>query len=138
MTLQNADTDYAPTAPARLATRLAFFAAGFSMACCAPLFPFFKENVGADKAEFGLLLLCLGLGSLIAMPATGVMAARGGARPLILLSGYGLVAMLPLLALAGSPWALGAGLFVFGACLGTIDVAMNIMARKWRALRAAP
>lgn len=118
--------DYVETASARLATRLAFFAAGFSIACCAPLFPFFKENVSADKAQFGVLLLCLGLGSLIAMPVTGMMAARRGARTLILLGGFGLVILLPLMSLAESPWALGAALFVFGASLGTIDVAMNV------------
>lgn len=118
--------DLVDVAPARVATRLAFFAAGFVMACCAPLFPFFKANVGADKAEFGILLLCLGLGSIVAMPATGAMAARRGARPLILWGGFGLIATLPFLALAGSPMVLGAGLFVFGASLGTIDVAMNV------------
>ena len=95
---------YAETASARWATRLAFLAAGFVMACCAPLFPFFKDNVAADKAQFGILLLCLGLGSIIAMPATGVLAARRGARPLILLGGFGLVIMLPFLALATAPW----------------------------------
>lgn len=117
---------YKQTAPARLATRLAFFAAGFVMACCAPLFPFLKANVGADKAEFGLLLLCLGLGSILAMPITGVMAARKGSRPLIMAGGCVLICVLPLLALAGSPLQLGLGLFVFGAALGTIDVAMNV------------
>ncbi|GAA6161878.1 MFS transporter [Ruegeria sp. HU-ET01832] len=60
------------------------------------------------------------------MPITGVLAARSGARPLILLGGYGLIAMLPLLALSQTPIALGAALFVFGASLGTIDVAMNV------------
>lgn len=94
--------DYAGTAAARVATRLAFFAAGFAMACCAPLFPFFKENVSANNAEFGILLLFLGLGSIFAMPATGIMAARRGAKPLILLGGFGMVAILPLMALTGS------------------------------------
>lgn len=125
-------------APARLATRLAFLAAGFAMACCAPLFPFFKQNVGADKAEFGLVLLCLGLGSIVAMPVTGMMAARRGARPLILAGGFGLVALLPLLALATSPLALGAGLFVFGAALGTIDVAMNVHGAEVESLERRP
>ncbi len=125
-------------APARLATRLAFFAAGFAMACCAPLFPFFKEAVGADKAQFGLLLLCLGLGSLLAMPVTGLLAARRGARPLILWGGFGLVAMLPLLALATTPLALGGVLFVFGASLGTIDVAMNLHASEVEVLERRP
>lgn len=59
------------TSGPRLATRLAFFAAGFTMACWAPLIPFAKRNVGADDAQFGLLLLCLGIGSVIAMPVTG-------------------------------------------------------------------
>ncbi|SNZ19107.1 MFS transporter [Cohaesibacter gelatinilyticus] len=130
--------DISTTAPARLATRLAFFAAGFAMACCAPLFPFFKENVAADKAQFGALLLCLGLGSLIAMPATGMIAARRGARPLILTGGYGLVVLLPLMALAQSPMALGAALLVFGAFLGAIDVAMNVHGAEVEALEKRP
>lgn len=117
---------HSETAPARLATRLAFFAAGFAMACCAPLFPFIKSNVGADEAQFGLLLLCLGLGSIIAMPITGIIATRRGARPMVLLGGFGLVLMLPLLGLVTSPLGLGAALFFFGASLGTIDVAMNL------------
>ena len=65
---------FSTTAPARLATRLTFLTAGFAMACCAPLFPFIKDNVGADETQFGLLLLCFGLGSIIAMPLTGFVA----------------------------------------------------------------
>ncbi|MCK0119021.1 MFS transporter [Loktanella sp. F6476L] len=119
-------TDYTETAPARLATRLAFLVAGFAMACCAPLFPFIKANVGADEGQFGLLLLCLGLGSIVAMPVTGVIAARRGARLMILCGGFGLIAMLPLLALVNTPIGLGVTLFVFGASIGTLDVAMNV------------
>jgi MFS family permease len=118
--------DFSSTAPARLATRLSFFAAGFSMACCAPLFPFIKANVGADEGQFGLLLLCLGLGSIIAMPMTGIISARHGARPMVLLGGFGLVALLPVFAIAGTPLTLGTAIFLFGASLGTIDVAMNV------------
>ena len=95
------------TAPARLATRLSFVAAGFAMACCAPLFPFVKAAVGTDEALFGVLLLCLGTGSLIAMPATGIIAARRGARPMILLGGFGLVVFLPLVSIAPPPLLLG-------------------------------
>lgn len=130
--------EYSATAQARLATRLAFFAAGFTMACCAPLFPFFKNNVGADKAQFGLLLLCLGLGSIFAMPVTGVLAARRGARSMVLLGGFGLIAMLPMLALTQTPIALGAALFLFGASLGTIDVAMNVHGAEVETLEKRP
>ena len=119
-------TDTPPQTGAALATRLAFFGAGFCMAAWAPLIPFVKAQLGASDAQLGLLLLCLGVGSLIAMPVTGVISARRGARGMILLGGAGLVLLLPVLMLSQSALALGAALFLFGASLGTIDVAMNV------------
>jgi predicted MFS family arabinose efflux permease len=119
-------TDASADRPAtRLATRLAFLAAGFGVACWAPLVPFAKARLGVNDAQLGLLLLCLGVGSLLAMPITGILSARLGSRPMILLGGFGLSVLLPALAYAGSPIALGLALLVFGAALGTIDVAMN-------------
>lgn len=120
----------------RLATRLAFFAAGFAMAAWAPLVPFAKDNAGVDDAGLGLMLLCLGAGSLVAMPLTGMLAARIGTRTLILGGGAGLVAVLPVLVLVGDPLALALALMAFGAALGTLDVAMNIHAVEVE--RAAP
>lgn len=128
----------AATAPARLATRLSFFAAGFAMACCAPLFPFIKASVKADEAAFGLLLLCLGAGSMVAMPVTGILATQRGARPMILLGGFGLAVSLPLLVSAPSALFLGVFLFLFGASLGTIDVAMNIHGAELEKREARP
>jgi len=95
-------SDLSITAPARLATRLVFFTAGFAMGCSAPLFPFIKDNVGADKAQFGLLLLCIGLGAVTAMPITGGIAARSGARRVVSLGGVGLVVFMLLLTVANS------------------------------------
>ena len=108
------------------------------MACCAPLFPFIKKNVSADDAQFGVLLLCLGLGSVLAMPITGMLAARRGARPLILLGGFGMIALLPILAAVQSATELGAALFVFGAALGTIDVAMNVHGAEVEGIEQRP
>lgn len=115
-------------AETRLATRLAFVAAGFAMACWAPLVPFAKANVGVDEAGLGLLLLCLGGGSILAMPLTGWLATRIGSKPLIAAGGLGLVVFLPLLLLADGVALLAPVLMFFGASLGTIDVAMNIHA----------
>lgn len=111
---------------AAIATRLSFFAAGFVMAAWAPLIPFAKTRVEATDAELGLLLLCLGIGSIVAMPVTGYVSARRGARGMVLLGGAGLVAFLPILMVMGSLAPLGAVLLFFGASLGTIDVAMNV------------
>ena len=118
--------NYNRTAKARLATRLAFFAAGFSMGCCAPFFPFVKENVSADKSQFGVLLLCLGIGAIIAMPITGILSAKRGSKPMVLLGGLSMVVLLPILVVVNSPIILALILFLFGAALGTLDVAMNV------------
>jgi len=118
----------ADRAATRLATRLSFLAAGFVMACWAPLVPFAKARVGVDDGQLGLLLLCLGIGSIIAMPLTGWLSARFGSKPMILGGGISAALLLPLLATTGNALGLAATLLGFGASLGTIDVAMNIHA----------
>jgi hypothetical protein len=69
------ETDARAQRSAALATRLSFFAAGFVMAAWAPLIPFAKARVEANDAQLGLLLLCLGIGSIVAMPVTGYVSA---------------------------------------------------------------
>jgi predicted MFS family arabinose efflux permease len=113
---------------ARLATRLAFLVAGFGVACWAPLVPFAKQRVGVDDAVLGLLLLCIGLGSVVAMVITGALSARYGSKPIIVAAGLGLAVVLPLLTVASTPLTLAVALLAFGAFLGSLDVAMNIHA----------
>jgi predicted MFS family arabinose efflux permease len=112
----------------RLATRLAFLVGGFGYACWAPLVPFAKARLGVDDGVFGLLLLCLGIGSIGAMLLTGTLSARLGSKPIVVVSSLGLSLTLPLLAIGSSPLTLGTYLFAFGAFLGSLDVAMNIHA----------
>ena len=112
----------------RLSTRLAFLAAGLAMSAWAPLVPFAKNRLALGEADLGLLLLCLGAGSLMAMPVTGMLASRFGCRVVVLVSGAFVCLVLPALAVAPTPMLLGATLFAFGAALGTLDVAMNVQA----------
>ncbi|USX26558.1 MFS transporter [Oxalobacteraceae bacterium OTU3CINTB1] len=112
----------------RLSTRLAFLAAGLAMSAWAPLVPFAKQRLALGEADLGLLLLCLGAGSLMAMPVTGLLASRFGCRVVVLVSGAFVCLVLPGLAVAPTPMLLGATLFAFGAALGTLDVAMNVQA----------
>jgi MFS transporter len=113
---------------ARHATRLAFLVAGFGVACWAPLVPFAKQRLGVDDGVLGLLLLCIGLGSVIAMVVTGALSARYGSKPIIVAGGLGLAIVLPLLSVVNTPLTLGIALLAFGASLGSLDVAMNIHA----------
>lgn len=118
----------ADTPATRLATRLAFLVAGFGVACWAPLVPFAKQRLGVDEGMLGLLLLCLGLGSVIAMTLTGALSARYGSKPIIVSAGIWLAVFLPLLTVADTPLMLGLALLAFGASLGSLDVAMNVHA----------
>ena len=113
---------------ARLATRLAFLVAGFGVSCWAPLVPFAKQRLGVDDGVLGMLLLCIGLGSVVAMVITGALSARYGSKPIIVAGGCGLAVILPLLSVVSTPITLGAALLAFGASLGSLDVAMNIHA----------
>jgi predicted MFS family arabinose efflux permease len=65
----------------RLATRLAFLVVGFGIACLAPLVPFAKQRLAVDDATLGVLLLCIGIGSVAAMQFTGAFSARYVSKP---------------------------------------------------------
>jgi predicted MFS family arabinose efflux permease len=112
------------------ATRIAFIANGLAFASWAPIIPFAKANTGVDEAALGLLLLCLGIGSVISMPITGWLCARHGTRPMILISALIMACALPFLAYLVEYWALAITLLVFGSAIGTLDVAMNIHAAE--------
>jgi predicted MFS family arabinose efflux permease len=92
------------------------------------LVPLVKAHLGLNEAQLGSLLLCLGLGSMIGMPFSGGLAGRFGCRTVILVAGSIFLAMLPILALAPSVAGVAAGLLVFGATIGTVDVVMNVQA----------
>ena len=120
-----------PLVPGRLeqmSTRIAFFIAGFGLAAWAPLVPYAKARAGLDEATLGLLLLCLGAGSILAMPIAGILATRYGCRR-VLVGGTLLICMaLPLLATVSSIPLLIATLFLFGAGLGAVDSTVNLQA----------
>jgi MFS family permease len=122
------DVAVASGAPARLSTRLSFLVTGLAMASWAPQIPYAKARLGLDEGAFGLLLLCLGFGSVLAMQVTAAVITRVGSRPIILISGTVLCLTLPWLACANTTAALAVCLVVFGAAVGSIDVAMNVHA----------
>ncbi len=124
-------TSHAPTRPGRLeqmSTRVAFFIAGFGVAAWAPLVPYAKTRIGLDEGTLGLLLLCLGVGSIIAMPVAGALAARFGCRRVLSVGTLLICAALPLLAIVSSVPLLVVSLFLFGAGLGTVDSTVNLQA----------
>jgi MFS family permease len=81
-----------------------------------------------DAAALGLVLLCLGAGSLVAMPVAGALTSRHGCRKVLIAALLPIWPILPALSLVQSTWLLGVLLFCFGAALGAMDCAMNMQA----------
>mgnify|MGYP006158756119 CR=1 FL=1 len=92
----------------QMATRIALFTAGAVLASWAPIVPYVKTGAALDDAALGLLLLCLGGGSIVAMPLSGAMAQRFGCRAVIAAGSTAFILML----------LMGAGVAI-GTTLGT-------------------
>jgi MFS family permease len=110
------------------ATSIVFFSIGFVSGAWAPLIPFVKARLQLDDAGLGLVLLCLGAGSVVAMPPAGALATRLGCRRVLTAAGMACAGCFLLMALAPSPALLAAALFAFGAALGSLDCVVNIHA----------
>lgn len=116
------------TRQAVTATRKAFFIAGFSLASWAPLIPLTKQRLQVENGTMGIILLAFGLGSLLMMPLSGLLAARFGCRRIFTLAAVSVLATLPALVLLDTPLPLAAALFLFAAGIGAMDVVVNIHA----------
>ncbi|RZF55864.1 MFS transporter [Acinetobacter halotolerans] len=112
----------------RLSTRISFFSLGFATAAWAPLIPFAQQRLNFNHADFGLLLLCSGLGAMIAMPATGKIVQLIGCRVPIGIALLLLALLLPSLSLWNMPLMMAVSLFLFGSAAGSLGVALNIQA----------
>lgn len=118
-------------APGRLeqiATRVAFFIVGFSVAAWAPLIPIIRARLGLDSGQLGTLLLCFGLGSVLAMPVSGWLASRFGCRLVIVVCSVVTAISLPVMAMAPGQSSLAVAILCCGAAIGSTDVVMNIQA----------
>ncbi|WP_345248237.1 MFS transporter [Nibrella saemangeumensis] len=110
---------------AYLATRLIFLVCGLGMSSWAPMIPLAKDRLALNDANLGLLLLLLGAGAMLMMPTSGWLVSRFGSRIVMAGAGVVMALTLPLLLILSSTAAMAVTLFIFGASIGTIDVAMN-------------
>lgn len=109
-----------------VANRVAFMVIGFLEAAWAPLVPYVKSSFDMDEGTLGLLMLCSGLGSVCALPLSGLLVSRFGAKKVVYVSGVTMILALSAISLMVDMWLTGAMLMVFGACTITIDVAANM------------
>ncbi|GAB2925671.1 MFS transporter [Hafnia psychrotolerans] len=110
----------------RVATRAIFFVTGMAMGLWAALVPYAQLRTHSEAGDLGLLLLCLGAGSLLSMLGSGRLIGRFGCRAVIIASVVLYCLMLPLLATFSDIWLLALTLFIFGMGIGLADVAVNV------------
>ncbi|MBX3238549.1 MAG: MFS transporter [Chitinophagaceae bacterium] len=132
------ETDPKRLAKTCTATRLIFLVCGLGISSWAPMVPYAKDRLALHDAHLGILLLFLGGGALVMMPASGVLASRFGSRIVILVSALVIALTLPLLLILDSGIAMAAALMLFGAGIGSIDVAMNAQAVQVQNLYGRP
>ena len=110
------------------ATRAFFFIGGFGSASWAPLVPVLRERLAIGDDVLGLLLLCIGIGSLATMPLSGALSTRLGCRRVLVATGILFACILLAVTLVDSLWTAVPVILVFGALMGCLDVVINVAA----------
>ncbi|SFI22985.1 Fucose permease [Selenomonas ruminantium] len=109
-------------------TRALFFIGGFGAASWAPLVPLLRERLAIGEDVLGMLLLCIGIGSLLTMPLSGAAAVRFGCRKTLTVAATVFALLLLVLCQVDNMVLAALSLLVFGAMMGCIDVVINIQA----------
>ncbi len=115
---------------ARNVVALSFLLNGFAFASWISRIPETRSRLGLDNGGLGLLLLCISVGSLVAMPSAGALVNRIGAAGVVRIGtccdALGLLGITLGAGIWESVWVTGAGLFLYGVGVGIWDVAMNV------------
>jgi predicted MFS family arabinose efflux permease len=126
-------TSPATLAPERVtsatrATSAVFVASGFAFASWASRIPQVRDRLHLSPAGLGLLLLAIAMGSLVAMPLSGLILHRFDTRRTIAAMAVVDAVGLTVVAVGylGGVAPVALGLFLFGFANGAWDVAMNV------------
>ena len=110
------------------AARAFFFIGGFGTATWAPLVPLLRERLMVGDDVLGMLLLCIGVGSLLTLPLSGALAMRLGCRRVVMTAAILFAAILLLVSCVDALSLAVPIVLIFGAVMGCIDVVVNIVA----------
>ena len=110
------------------AARAFFFIGGFGTATWAPLVPLLRERLMVGDDVLGMLLLCIGVGSLLTMPLSGALAMRLGCRRVVMTAAVLFATILLLVSCVDALSLAVPIVLIFGAVMGCIDVVVNIVA----------
>ena len=109
----------------RAAVSLLFFVNGMTIGSWAPKLPTLMARLQISESVAGLIVLCLGAGSMCIMPVFGAMVARRGSARAVGMAAWLSAPLLLVISVAPGIWTVAAAVFLFGGFLGGMDVAMN-------------
>ena len=118
----------AALARARWGVGLIFFVNGAAFASWVSRIPALRAGMALSEGALGSVLFAMSCGVLLSFPLAGKGAQLLGARQLALLAGVALLLMLPMPFLIGILPSLVLVMLEVGAALGTMQVAMNVLA----------
>lgn len=90
-----------------VSNRVAFMIIGVLEAAWAPLVPYVKSSFAIDEGTLGLLMLCSGFGSICALPLSGFLVNRFGAKKVVYVSGLLMAFALLAISLLINIWLTG-------------------------------
>ena len=109
----------------RAACAYFFICPGLAYGVLTSRLPALKAQTGANESQIGLLLLCLGGSSLLALFSSDSLIRRWGSRRVLRASSLELLLAIALCCLAQTTSQLGAGCLLAGAGMGLVDVSIN-------------
>ena len=110
---------------ARWAIALTFLVHGFMLGNWIPHIPLAKERLGVGTGVFGLALLAIAAGAIIAMPLSGALINRFGSARVTTITGIAFCFAFLLPPMMPDLWTFLPAALFFGATIGSMDVAMN-------------
>ncbi|AEE45113.1 MFS transporter [Cellulomonas fimi] len=119
----------APIRHASLAVLVVFVLNGFNFATWASRLPAIRDGLDFTPEKMGLMLLVGAVGSLVALPLSGMVVERLGARRTVLgfavLNAFGL-SLAAVGVAVGQVLVVGVGMVLYGIGTGVWDAAMNL------------
>jgi len=112
----------------RIAVTVVFFLVGCAAGSWAARLPAIKAHLHISAGVLGLALLGPAVGAVMAMTVVGAVLVKIKPRRIVAVMFVPYALALCVLSFVDSPWQLFATLVVWGAAVGTIDVAMNVEA----------
>jgi len=113
---------------ARIAVSITFFTLGAVFGNWGARIPDVKETLELSEAQVGLVLMCFSIGVIFGSLITSGLIARFGSKNVSLFGAITFAITLGIVGLSFNFLTLAAGLFFFGMCNISTDVAMNAQA----------